>query len=369
MGIQHLERHFYVHVLDCTSLLLPKANEGRLSQRMNYANLHLVSSFKEIKAILSGADGGYALDYVGPFSVKAVLLFDLLRKNGLKLIVVDSGAYPVPATSMNRRSLLQKIVTAFRHNTFHLHLNALLIKALTRILPDQTPDFALVSGQSWQDDPRFGSAKVKIPAHSFDYEKFMHLRHKPPLRTVPYAVYLDEDIVGHEDNAEMGLSAPTSKERFFPQITRFFEEFERNSGMPVVIAGYPSNRSITAAHLSNHEIVYGQTAELVRDATLVFAHASTACSFAVLWKKPLVFITNSEIAASWYQPWIEVIADLLQASLVDLDACPTFAIPLSDWMIFDKNSYERYEKKYIKSSESPDVSLWDRVLDVTHPPR
>ena len=109
----------------------------------------------------------------------------------------------------------------------------------------------------------------------------------------------------------------------------------------------------------------GRTAELIREASLVFAHASTAISFAVLWRKPLVFLTSGEIGASWYQPWIEAPREVLGAPLVDLDAA--LRQPVAGARA-DLAAYERYQVTYIKSAASPEKSLWRIIMEVAGTP-
>ena len=104
-------------------------------------------------------------------------------------------------------------------------------------------------------------------------------------------------------------------------------------------------------------ICRGQTAELVRDASVVFAHASTAISFAVLWRKPIVFLTSHGISSGWYQPWIDAPRLLLGAHLLNIDEdFPSRRV--EDWLNFDVAAFVRYEQRFIKSNHAPDISLW-----------
>lgn len=364
MGVEALEKHFDVQILDCTAWLMPKALATRGASKIKRENLRHIHSLREFKAAIGDCCGGFAVDYVGQFSIKAVLLFHTLKIRGFKLVVVDSGSYPSPDVALGKRSYLEKFLDAYRHGVLRQILNEKFIKLLLRVLPDQVPDFALVAGNSWKLDARFRSAAIKIPAHSFDYEIYRSLRGLVQERSADYAVYLDETIAGHEDNAELGFPEPATASRFYPALKKFLDGFETSSGMPVVVAGYPSlNQANCLGNFAQREVVYGKTAPLIRDAKLVFAHASTAISYAVLWRKPIVFLTSSEISNSWYQPWIEAPRSLLKASVVDIDDFAFDAAP-KEWESVDAKSYERYEASYIKSKESPDSSLWERLACV-----
>ena len=360
MGIESLERMFDVRILDCTEWLMPQACRTRGHSSFERKNLYRIASLSEFRAFIGRLPGGFAIDYVGQFSASAVFLFHALKKNGTRIIVVDSGAYPSPDLALGKRSLLTKVVDAYRHGVFLQMFKEKCVRWLLKILPDQSPDFAFVAGQAWQGDPRFRSAANHIPAHSFDYEVYRARRAAVDDTAARYAVYLDETIAGHEDNAELGLPEPASERDFYPALRRFFDAFEATTGLPVVVAAYPSaDMDSCQAYFGGRKVLKGQTAELVRDASLVFAHASTAISYAVLWRKPLAFLTNGEISKGWYQPWIDAPRVLLNAPLFNIDdSLPK--IPKEDWLNLDRDAYRRYESWFIKGEDSPDVSLWER---------
>lgn len=364
MGIQALERHFNLQILDCTAWLMPEAFSTRGTSLLHLENLSSIRSLRDLKSVLADSRGGYAVDYVGQFSPSAVLLFNELKARDVQLIVVDSGAYPSPDLAFGQRTFLQKLIDAVRHGRGMHHFIARFARIMLRLLPDQTPDYALVAGDSWRSDPRFCSARVKVPAHSFDYEKFRVINEAPTFRAENYLIYLDEDIAGHEDNAELGFSDPATAAVYYPALCKFFDEIERLAGMPVVIAGYPTSvPSRRAAHFEGREVIFGKTAELIRNAKIVFAHASTAISFAVLWHRPLVFLTSNEIRQSWYQPWIDAPRAILSAPSIDIGCKPEKA-ELEAWGQISRDRYDHYRATFIKARNSADISLWDFFLRI-----
>jgi hypothetical protein len=290
-------------------------------------------------------------------------MFAVFQVKKIRIVVMDSGAYPAPDIFFAQRSVEKKIFDALRHGGFMLHLMARINRLLIKLLPNQNPYIAFVSGEAWRNESRFVSADKKIPAHSFDYEvyrakeasgeKFINLD------AMPYAVYLDEDITGHEDNLEMGLAAPASADQFYPALSQFFDMYELISSQRILIAGYPSEKSKFKNHFQDREIRYQQTAQLVKNASIVFAHASTAISFAVLWKKPIIFLTSTEISRSWYQPWIDTPQLLLKSRLINIDQ--NHSCDLSDFQAIDIASYNSYENCFIKAVDSPNDSLWNIV--------
>ena len=290
-------------------------------------------------------------------------MFAIFQIRKIRIVVMDSGAYPSPDIFVAPRSVTKKIFDALKHGGFKLHLIARINRLLIKVLPNQKPYIAFVSGRAWQTESRFLSADKKISAHSFDYEVYRDQEAASEnfidLNSTPYAVYLDEDIAGHEDNLEMGLAAPVSADQFYPALLRFFDRYQSISGRRILIASYPGEKSQLTNYFQGREIRYRQTAQLVKGASLVFAHASTAISFAVLWKKPIVFLTSKQIAKSWYQPWIEAPQLLLKSPLINIDE--NYSHDLGDLQTIDVASYNSYEKSFIKAADSPNDSLWNIV--------
>ena len=364
LGIKALEKNFDVQILDCTPWLMPEAANTRTQKPVSRDNLHKIDSLRELKNKIKLKRKGYALDYVGPFSIKAILLFNELKKNGFSLIVLDSGSTPTSEIKLQIVTIIERLFTIFRFSVLRQHINARLINLLLKLLPDQKPDYALVSGEVWKINERFSNARIKIPSHSFDYETYLHVKEEEPLLKSNYAVYLDENITGHEDNFEIGYNHPATNEKYYPSLNRFLEKFEKTTSLEVIIAGYPSRaKSKCDDHFGNRKVFFGKTAKLISNAKLVFSHGSTSISFAILWRCPIVFLTSEEIIHSWYQPSINIRHKILSAPMINIDDSNT-NINLNKWVKYNEVMYKKYEELYIKSKYSPKKSLWEIFLEI-----
>ena len=283
LGIKALEKNFDVQILDCTLWLMPEAINTRAQKPVSRNNLHKINSLREFRNQIKSKRKGYALDYVGPFSIKAIFLFHELKKNGFSLIVLDSGSTPTSEIKLKIVTIIERLFTIFRFSVLKQHINARLINLLLKLLPDQKPDYALVSGEIWKINKRFANARIKIPSHSFDYETYLRVKEEEPVLKSNYVVYLDENITGHEDNFEIGYNHPATNEKYYSSLNRFLEKFEKTTGLEVVIAGYPSQvESKCYEYFGNRKVFFGKTAKLISNAKMVFAHGSTSISFAIL---------------------------------------------------------------------------------------
>ena len=353
--VAKLEMKYKVKIFDCTNLVFPVAsNKERSNLEIYPHNLIKINSFCELFFHLKEYSSGLAIDYVGNFSAKTVLLFHLFKRKRISLVVVDSGPVPAHVDATALKTLHNRILNV----TPTRIVNKLLFSVAMSVL-DSKADIAIVSGTSWQTAQRFNSASIKIYAHTFDYEEYLWKRQLTKMRSDRYAVYLDEDIANHIDNVEMGLLHPVTEEKFFSALRHFFARVKEETGMTVVVAGHPSARyDLRPDLLRGTEIVTGETAELISGAEVVFMHASTAISFAVLWRRPTVFLTSEEISKSWYYPRIELMRKILNAPMVNIDQQKVSQLIAAHWPKIDESAYQCYQDTYIKSRGSPELSLW-----------
>lgn len=359
--IAKLEQEYNVKIFDCTKLVFPAANRDRGDEEYYPHNLIKIDSFRELRQQLKDMSSGFVIDYVGNFSAKTVLLLHTFKRKGISLVVVDSGPIPVPSIKNRPAEFLDSKWSSMLARI----VNKIFFSIAVRIL-DSKADIAIVSGTSWKAVARFNSAYRKIPAHTFDYEEYLQQRQIQRARTGQYAVYLDEDIAHHRDNAEWGYACPVTEEKFFSALRRFFARFEREAGIPIVVAAYPSARYEARPYLlKDLEIVTGETAALISGASFVFAHASTAISFPILWRCPIVFLTSDEITQSWYYPRIECLRNILNAPMVNIDSQESEPLGIAQWQKLDESAYQAYQDTYLKSKGSPGISLWSIFLGAT----
>ena len=325
------------------------------SQRDNdYEDSNLIikiSTFSELKKYLK-FKGGYVLDFVGQFSPKSIIMFNFFVKQNIKIIVYDS--VPVinpPELIKNRTNFFKKIIYMFRKNVFRRHLVGLINKILIYCLSNQDPYMALTSGDSWTNDPRFTRSKFKIDAHSLDYEKYFQTKEKKSKilkASSNYAVYIDENITGHQDN--VGNLNHQLPETFFPKLKSLFQIIENSLGLKVLIASYPTGVQTFKKYLKN-KAYKNLTPELIKNSKLVLVHASTSLSFAVLYKTNVI-LTSNEIKKSWYSDFIEAPARFFKSPLITIDEIKKKLI-----LTLNKNKYKEYRYSYLKSKQSLKLPL------------
>jgi hypothetical protein len=235
-----------------------------------------------------------------------------------------------------------------------------IARRIQRLLkPSQFPHIVLCSGKAGLDDPQLVGVKHKIYGHSLDYDLYLAHRHQHDLKLSQYAVFLDEDMVYHSDYEHSSLTPPATESAYYGSMTKFFNQFERDAGIPIKVAAHPRSRYDLSPELFGKRCIeYGNTAQLVRDATIVLCHQSTSVSFAVLWRKPLIYLTTNEIKSSFLGPRVSLCSSLLRAPLFNIDNLNVIP-PIESLAVINEPAYADYEEQYIKLPNTPEIPLWE----------
>ncbi|KOR27505.1 hypothetical protein TI05_18855, partial [Achromatium sp. WMS3] len=112
----------------------------------------------------------------------------------------------------------------------------------------------------------------------------------------------------------------------------------------------------------NRYMKKGNTAQMVRQAKMVLAHGSTSISYAVLWKKPILFLTTNELERSWMFPQIEVMATSLGKKVINIDT-PFEQINWDKELYVNEDKYQEYKERYIKTKNTPELPFWQIVAN------
>ena len=98
---------------------------------------------------------------------------------------------------------------------------------------------------------------------------------------------------------------------------------------------------------------------MIRESEFVIAHSSTSPNFAVLFGKPVIFVTTNKLEQSSQEPFITEMASWFGKQPINIDS-PTEI----DWdkeLTVDKEAYSKYKNSYIKKNGSEELPFWQVV--------
>ena len=154
------------------------------------------------------------------------------------------------------------------------------------------------------------------------------------------------------------MNRKVSEEKYFPALDSFFSLFEQYTKTEIIIGAHP--KSDYENH--NNNFWYGRTYhkdktyELIRDCKYVLAHTSTAISYAVILKKPIIFLTSNEYVKSFDNYRVHGYAKYFNQPLFNIDNQKKINFK-SDLKNIDHKIYNKYFDDYIKCPGSTNSEL------------
>lgn len=139
---------------------------------------------------------------------------------------------------------------------------------------------------------------IDIPINHPDWEKAQNCLDLPPLLgSKRYAVFCDEYFPLHSDLKYVwGIKIRNIEkyaQKYRKSLCDFFSEIEECYGIEVVIAAHPK-AEYKGDEWGGRLIYKYKTCELIKDCEFVLFHNSTSRTYAYIFNKPLLMITNTE---------------------------------------------------------------------------
>lgn len=353
-GVELLSQSFRVSILDCTAWLKPDFRDKYSATEYHCPGYVSIADWDSMASYLNGQVITVAIDYLSGCARSKRIRRELKSRNILRA-VVRLGLLAAPPIKWSDR--IRQSISLYTPRSIPGRIYRRIAQALRG--QDPAPEIALLSGSACLKDKRLDVATHKIWAHSFDFDIYLECKDQIVASVAPYAVFLDEDMIYHSDYACLGTRPPMTEQAYYASMNGFFREFECSTGLPAIIAAHPRSHYELRPQLWNSRTtIYGKTAQLVRGATLVFCHQSTAISFAVMWRKPIIFLTTNELMSSYFGPGIALRSTLLMAQLINVDMVGNQLPDIKSLSKVDEVAYAKYIDEYIKRPGTPNLPVW-----------
>jgi hypothetical protein len=146
-----------------------------------------------------------------------------------------------------------------------------------------------------------------------------------------------------------------------------FDRIEALIGGAVTIAVHPKSTIDDLEPFFGNRLAVREGAQTVVGATeLVLCHASASLSYAVIWRKPVLFLTSDDLSISWYKSHIDEMSRILNRPVLNIDHLEDVAAEQLRKMIerpVDESCYATYEERFIRSRWSRSGRLWQVFAD------
>jgi hypothetical protein len=364
-GIQvWIDRGWTVEAWDLTPWIFPRVWHDFLAfgrKPRKFTGYHVVASVNDLKRNCARVGSpAYVIDFTSLTSRSLRAHWQLKRRGAIRT-VFSVGTVPAPEGS-GQGSFVQRLRRVAGMGLTHFG-RGVFQKALSRIAARLVPPgLAVVSGA--ESVRRIGNRPTMIKAHSFDYDTYLRARTVRATAIRKFAVFIDQDYCFHQDFISLRINRVVTPERYFPALCEALAVISAALALEVRVAAHPraSYRERGFDYFKGLPVEYGRTAELIRDCSVVVCHGSTAVQLAVLFEKPVIFLTTDQLRCTEQGREIAAMATQLGQRVINIDG----DLRGVDWekqLRFDKASYAAYRNAFIKMDGSPEIPLWNLVID------
>jgi hypothetical protein len=250
-----------------------------------------------IKALNALNNNQVVVSLMIPLESKTIWIYTLLKDKNFFVMCMHRGLIPDKSFNENLRMKTFRRVFSLLFGNMSLSYILSRFVFLLRIkytgLDKFNFDVIFVSGGELHK--RYScKTSMLVNVNSQDYDNYRKIKNeKEVYYKEGYIVFLDENVADHPDTKYFNQQRPDPG-NYYQGLTDYFDKIEEKFGMPVIIAMHPTSNQ-GSLNYNNRKEVFGSTGKLIKDSNFVITHSSTATGYAVLFKKPIMFIYNNEI--------------------------------------------------------------------------
>jgi hypothetical protein len=351
---------FDIEVWDFTPFLKPQVNNKDIvPDPINFDRHSQFNSMKEACTALKSLHSGTMIICLITLNVSSNPLFRAMTESCLPYCILIGSRYPLRTRGRKEFHFKEKLLELSPGKVGNKIYNSIPL----RYLKLQSASFALVTGGmgTLGSNRMIGPGTEVIHAHSFDYDIFLNHKDNNAAEVKNLAVFLDEYLPFHPDYKYHGMKRFSTAEAYYAPLCNYFSYLESECNLEVVIAAHPRSQYDNPDYFAGRHVMTGRTAELVKQSKLVLLHSSTAVNYAVLFKKPLVFLTSDSLNTSGLREYIFRMASLFGKKPININREADYRCEhLFD---LDDSLYATYKNKFIKTEGSKEGLSWQIFAD------
>jgi hypothetical protein len=356
-GIQQLiERGFQVEFWECSPIIVPQFFKNYTPPDIvDFSGLKIFHSKKLLLETINDLTDHDVILNLLPFSpTKTWSIFKKISDQNIIWGVYRLAEVPFSSKNHGLGSRIKK----FFRNPVDI-FDYLFNKIPTSWFQLRPFNFILVGGtaplpSAYMD--RADSNTDMIDIHAHDYDLTLEIKEEPDLKEA--IVFLDDGGPLHPDPIITKNKFPCTPEEYFRNLNSFFQMVEKKFGCPVVIAAHPKpNYGEMPNFFEGRKIIYNQTHRLAKRSKFVLATCSTSLNYAVIYRKPIIFLALNPTKKNILDFQISCLASEFRKTPIHWTGKGSV-----DWdneLIVNKELYSKYLTTYIKKPGSPEKHIWE----------
>ena len=313
-GIDTIEAKSQLQILDFTSLLQPISFEKQFKSRKKDLNTYFIRNLSELFNLKNNfKDSDLIISLMGNQHELNNSIYKFIKPYENKVCLVNISATPMYPLNI-KFSFFKRLYCGIFSERKFFFINKLrkiifIIKKLFSKRISLKPGYLAFCGEEvinfFSDAFNEKTKIIKTCSYDFVLSKLV----KERILDYKYIVFLDEYLINHSDLKI--LNRKIEKEKiYYEELNKFFNFIEKNFKTKVVIASHPrADLEFNKTKFPKHKVFIGNTPQLMKYSEGCITHASTSINFAVIFRKPILFITtnrmqrtrfNNELLSSWF---------------------------------------------------------------------
>ena len=255
---------------------------------------------------------------------------------------------------------IKRTIKGFLANRF-----AVIIYSLPHNLSRLQPPSLILAGGYKYDMmlPKADAKTETLFAHTLDYD--LYLKNKNMVNNNNCCIFLDQYFPYDTDLPTFTgkMVRSIKSEDYYKGLNLFFSWFEDRYRIPITIAAHPrADYQENDKRFFGRKTIKADTARLVSGAKCILTHTSTAINFAVIYRKPIIFLTNDQIESTIFGQTIHQIATMFNRKPINVDHLEGYRLIERDFAI-KETIYQAFLSNYIKIPQTQERFFWDIVAD------
>ncbi len=345
-GISILKKNFNVDIIDLSIITSKRSSE--FYKFLKLKNVIQPSNLLGLFILLKKKKYSFIIDFTEN-SLTEVLLRFYIKLSKAKIIKYLGGIKPrIFYDDLEYSRALVVLKNLFYWSKYKI------LKFLNKYLIDMV----VVTGKDfyYQKNLVHGAKKI-LYSHTYNYNTYLQLKTKKNIRN-NYILYIDQNFVNHPDFF-IKKRKPFVDKKFYSNLEIFFSKIEKKYKTSIKIALHPKTSIKNKIFSNTKRISRKKTSLLIKNCKHVFAHYSTAISFAVLFRKPITFITTNHLKKNRQGYQTKIMSKLLRSQLLNIDEKKEYKLVNS----FNQFGYLNYKQNYIIHPKSDKKNTWISITN------
>lgn len=353
-GLNILQKIGSLTIADLTNLVNPSIYQNQIKKQKKNINIFTINSKSELKKFFLRLDSyNYVVSILGNLNRENYFIYSMLKFHQKKLTILTISSIP---TKLSKKKIINY------HNLSVKFSREISLKGLIRKIY-----FNLLFKLSFSSFPK---AKYIIACSTATIERYQSFIDKNTkvisscsydfiiakntgknLIQFKYILFLDEDLISHQDFVAYDIKIEDEK-LYYSELINFFKFLEKTFNFKIVIAAHPRSKiNFTKNRFKDFTVIQGKTETLVKYSELCITSASTSINFAVIFKKPILFITTERMKRT--RDDNEILASHFFQIPTNISNKSSFHKVNQSIFSFKPEIYESYFFKHISFSREP----------------